>query len=46
MAYVARMGFEGGGKFEGHGVDVEVIGRKSEEDEGCVFVIDEEGLVG
>lgn len=46
MAYVARMGFEGGGKFEGHGVDVEVIGRKSREDEGCVFVIDEEGLVG
>jgi hypothetical protein len=31
------MGFKGGGKFEGHGVEVEVIGRKSKEDEGvCV----------
>jgi hypothetical protein len=27
-AYVAGMSFKGGGKFEGHGVDVEVIGRK------------------
>lgn len=35
-AYVARMGLKGGGKFEGHGVDVEVIGRKDKEDEGCV----------
>lgn len=43
-AYVARMGFKGDGKFEGHGVDVEVVGRKSREDEGCVFVIDEGGL--
>ena len=38
------MGFKGGGKFEGHGVDVEEIGRKEKEDEGCVFVIDEGGL--
>jgi hypothetical protein len=35
-AYIAGMGFEGGGKFEGHGVDVEVIGRKSFGDERCV----------
>jgi hypothetical protein len=40
-AYIARMSLEGGGKFEGHGVDVLVIGRKSKEDERCVFVIDE-----
>jgi hypothetical protein len=40
-AYVARMGFKGGGKFEGHCVDVLVVGRKSKEDKGCVFVIDE-----
>lgn len=33
------MGLKDGGKFEGHGVDVEVIGRKIKGDERCVFVI-------
>jgi hypothetical protein len=40
-AYIARMSLKGGGKFEGHSVDVLVVGSKSKEDEGRVFVIDE-----
>lgn len=35
------MGLEDGGKFEGHSVDVDVIGRKIKGDERRVFVIDE-----
>jgi hypothetical protein len=45
MAYVAGMGMKGGRKFEGHDVDVDVVGRKRKDDEGCVFVIDEGGRV-
>jgi hypothetical protein len=34
------MGLKGGGKFEGHGFDVEVVGRKGKRMKG-VCVIDE-----
>jgi hypothetical protein len=40
------MSLKGGGKFEGHSVDVLVVGSKSKEDEGRVFVIDEGDRVG